>query len=167
VTGNLTYVQARALDPERTGRKYDNPAAVLAPNPRLAFPADPGTTYGGVLVVCEGLPDALIAAQAGYRTVALLGASTPDASVAARLANHAANLDVDLAVVCDPDAAGRHVAAALTGLLAAHAIHPTVITPPDGVDLNNWALTDPTWAATLDRRLAAGPVATIDTGVDL
>ena len=36
--GNLTYVQARYLDPDTAGRKYDNPAAALAPHPRLAFP---------------------------------------------------------------------------------------------------------------------------------
>ena len=107
--GNLTYVQARYLHPDATGRKYDNPAAALAPHPRLAFPAATGQR-AGVLLVCEGIPDALTAAQAGYRSVALLGAHTPDPAVAARLANHATNLGLDVAIVCDPDPAGRHVA---------------------------------------------------------
>ena len=166
VAGRLTYVQARYLQPEATGRKYDNPAAALAPHPRLAFPAATGER-SGVLLVCEGIPDALAATQAGYRTVALLGAHTPDTAVAARLANHATNLDLDLAVVCDPDPAGRHVADRLTELLADHHIHPTVITPPDGCDVNAWALADPGWAQTLDARLGARSAATVDHGVEL
>jgi hypothetical protein len=149
---NLTYVQARYLHPDRTGRKYDNPAPALAPHPRLAFPSTTGTR-GGVSLVCEGLPDALTAAQAGYHAVALLGAHTPDAAVAARLANHAASLGVDIAIACDPDPAGRHVAVTLADLFAPHAIHPRVITPPDGHDLNSWALTDPTWTNLVDELL--------------
>jgi DNA primase len=166
VGGNLTYVQARYLHPEVTGRKYDNPAAALAPHPRLAFPATTGAR-GGVLLVCEGLPDAYTAAQAGYHTVALLGAQTPDASVAARLANHATNLGLDLAIACDPDPAGRHVAATLTDLLDTHRVHPAVITPPDGHDLNAWALSDPAWAETLDGHLPLRPAVGVDHGVEL
>jgi DNA primase len=165
VAGNLTYVQARYLHPEQSGRKYDNPAAALAPNPRLAFPAG-ADGRGGVLLVCEGIPDALTATQAGYRAVALLGANSPDAAVAARLANHAINLGLDIVLVCDPDPAGQHVAASLSGLLARHDIHPDVITPPDGADLNAWALTDPTWTTAVDRHLGAATV-TLDVGVEL
>src|SRR4051794_30310411 len=57
--GNVVYAQARYLDTARTGRKYDNPAATLAPHPRLAYPAASGTDRQGVLLVCEGIPDAL------------------------------------------------------------------------------------------------------------
>jgi len=91
------------------GARVDNPAAALAPHPRLAFPAPTGER-GGVLLVCEGLPDALVASQEGFRAVAILGAQTPDATVAARIANHAANLDLAVAVVHDTDPAGRSLA---------------------------------------------------------
>jgi DNA primase len=166
VAGHLTYVQARYLDPEHAGRKYDNPAAALAPNPRLAFPSG-ADARGEVLLVCEGLPDALTATQAGYRAVALLGANSPDAAVAARLANHAANVGLDVAMVCDPDPAGRQVAATLTGLLVGHDIEPTVIFPPSGTDLNAWALTDPTWTTVLDEHLGAVATVALDAGVEL
>ena len=169
-TGHITYVQARYLNPDQTGRKYDNPAAALAPHPRLAFPATSGQQRDGVLIVCEGIPDALIAAQAGYASVALLGAQTPDEAVAIRIANHATNTDRDIVMVCDPDPAGRHVADTLTAHLANQGIIPTVITPPDGCDLNGWALDNPDWATTLDTSLRHTGHTTdldIDAGIEL
>jgi DNA primase len=166
--GNLAYVQARYLDPDETGRKYDNPAAALAPHPRLAFTRAPAHTEGP-LVVCEGMPDALVAAQAGYRSVGLLGAHTPDEGVAAQLAAHASRSGEGLALVCDPDPAGRRVADTLVPLLSAHAIEPVVVTPPGGLDLNAWALADPTWASVLAGQLGVEPARPADlaVGIDL
>jgi DNA primase len=160
--GNLTYVQARYLDPDTAGRKYDNPAAALAPHPRLAFPITTGETQPGVTLVCEGIPDALTAAQAGFRSVGLLGAQTPDEGVAARLAGHADNTATQLVLVCDPDAAGQRVAESLVPLLAecGHSAH--VVTPPGGFDLNDWANRDAGWAAELRRTLdSPGMVAAV------
>jgi len=144
-TGQLAYVQARYLDVDHAGRKYDNPSAALAPHPRLAFPVNATVDRTGVLVVCEGLPDALTATQAGFQSVALLGAQTPDEGVAARIANHAINTESRIALVCDPDPAGRRVAALLEPLLAEHGQYALVIEPPDGFDLNDWALHDSAW----------------------
>jgi len=143
--GRITYVQARYLDPDATGRKYDNPAAALAPHPRLAFPVTTVQPTTSQLLVCEGIPDALIAAQEGFPAVAILGAQTPDESVAARIAAHATERELAVTLVCDPDAAGRRVAEALCPLLQTHDIEPRVVTPPSGFDLNEWALTDPDW----------------------
>ena len=42
-------------------------------------PVTPGSPRWPLLMVCEGMPDALTAAQAGYRSVGLLGAQAPDA----------------------------------------------------------------------------------------
>ncbi len=168
--GNITYVQARYLAPEMVGRKYDNPAAALAPNPRLGFTVTPGPPRGGPLLVCEGMPDALIAAQAGYTAVGLLGAAAPDDAVAVRLVGHATNTGADgIALVCDPDPAGRHVAGTLTPLLTAHGHPPVVVTPPDGADLNAWALTDPGWVDRLDRQLsgAGRPVERSEVGLSV
>lgn len=144
--GNLTYVQARYLDVEATGRKYDNPSAALAPHPRLGFAVAPNLVRNDTLLVCEGMPDALIAAQGGFHAVGLLGAQTPDETVAARLANHASNIDAHVVLVCDPDAAGRRVAEALAPLLEVQGHLSTVITPPGGLDLNDWATADRCWA---------------------
>jgi DNA primase len=157
--GNLTYVQARYLDPAAAGRKYDNPAAALAPHPRLAFPVAAGERRRDVTLVCEGLPDALIAAQAGFQAVGLLGAQTPDESVAARLASHADNTSTTLVLVCDPDDAGRRVAEALVPLLTAYGHTPRVVVPPDGLDLNDWALSEPRWADAVGGTISAPAVA--------
>jgi DNA primase len=168
-TGNLTYVQARYLDPDTAGRKYDNPSAALAPHPRLGYAVSPVQPRQAPLLVCEGMPDALIAAQAGFQAVGLLGAHTPDDAVAARLANYAANLGVGIALVCDPDPAGRRVAETLRPLLAGHDITPTAVEMPDGMDLNAWALSDPGWVQNLSGQLA-GPVTSIrgaDRGADI
>lgn len=108
-----------------------------------------GTGHAGLLLVCEGMPDALTAAQAGYRAVGLLGAHTPDDTVAARIANHATNRDAALVIIADPDPAGRRLTDTLAPLLAARGHKPAVITPPDGQDLNAWGLATPDWHHTL------------------
>jgi len=151
--GDLVYVQTRYLDVDAAGRKYDNPAAALAPHPRLGFPVAPSLEHNGTLLVCEGMPDALTAAQAGFPSVGLLGAQTPDDSVAARLANHATNTGARLAIVCDPDAAGHRVAAALRPLLTQYGHDAAVIVPPDGHDLNEWAKSTPAWASVVRDQL--------------
>lgn len=144
-SGNLTYVQARYLDPEAAGRKYDNPSAAMAPHPRLAFPITTRVVETSDLLVCEGLPDALTAAQAGFTAVGLLGAHTPDEAVALRIAGHAKNCGLDVTLVCDPDDAGRRMADVLDPLLRSAGITPHVLTPPGGVDLNDWARTNSAW----------------------
>ena len=151
-TGNVTYVQARYLNPDDTGRKYDNPSAALAPHPRLAFPVTTAHAPADILVVCEGLPDALTAAQAGFASVALLGAQTPDESVGSRVALFAEQRGLAVTLVCDPDPAGRHVAEMLTPLLAKRGVEPNVVVAPGGLDLNEWALNDPTWIDQLASR---------------
>jgi len=158
--GHVVYVQARYLDPDSTGRKYDNPSSAIAPHPRLAYPTSRGER-AGVLLVCEGLPDALTASQAGYRSVALLGAHAPDASVASRLANYAANHDLDIAIAADPDSAGRRLTATITELLGRQQVDACSITPPDGLDLNAWALADSNWHHSIDHHLGSAPTLAI------
>ncbi len=152
--GNVTYVQARYLDPSATGRKYDNPSATLAPHPRLSFPA-PGGERSGVLLVCEGIPDALIAAQAGFTSVALLGAQTPDDRVAMRIAHHADDRGLEVVIVADPDSAGRQLSSVLADHLASHGVDAVSISPPGGLDVNAWALADPDWHHLLDDQFAS------------
>jgi DNA primase len=148
--GNVTYVQARYLDTDAVGRKYDNPSAQLAPHPRLAFAARTGQR-SDLLVVCEGIPDALIASQAGYAAVGLLGAHAPDEAVAMQLAAHATDQGLDVALVRDPDDEGARVAQVLVPLLEREGVTPIVAVPPGGADLNDWALIDPDWGVVLDR----------------
>ncbi len=133
------YLQARYLRPRN--RKYENPASRLVgmsvrlADTRLARPrVDPG-----VLVVCEGIPDALSAAQAGYRSVAVLGAGLPDEALSAALAERAGT--GRLLVAFDGDEAGRvggeRVVALVTkqGLAGRTAL---LKIPPAWGDLNGW-----------------------------
>ncbi|GMU79345.1 MAG: hypothetical protein AMXMBFR46_21370 [Acidimicrobiia bacterium] len=140
----LRYVQARYLHPAGSD-KYDNPAATLGSNPRLAWTRTTGLTQAGVLVVCEGIPDALTAAQAGYTSVAILGSQSPDHAVAARLAIHTEQHDQRVVAVIDADPAGRTWGTRLGELLAEHDTALTVVEPPAGLDLNAWSLHDTTW----------------------
>ncbi|MDO8392458.1 MAG: toprim domain-containing protein [Actinomycetota bacterium] len=159
-SGRVVYVQARYLDPDVTGRKYDNPSAALAPHPRLAYPA-PNGERGEVLLVCEGLPDALIASQMGFRAVALLGAQTPDQSVASRLANFASEHGLAIAIAADSDPAGHRLTATLTELLRQRNVDAVSVTPPEGLDLNAWALVDPSWHDWIDRAIHPTPTVEI------
>jgi DNA primase len=140
--GRAVYLQARYLHPP-SGRKYDNPAARLAgPSPRLAdvrlsrSPVAPES-----VLICEGLPDALVAAQAGHRATALLGAGLPDDRVATALVQRFGA--ERLVVALDADARGRAGAARLVELLDAAGAGGRVAVaavPPAWGDLNGWHL---------------------------
>ena len=144
-TGQIRYLQTRYLEPG-TGPKYDNPAAALGSNPRLAWTHTAHSPRPGVLLVCEGIPDALTAAEAGYAAVGVLGSQAPDQSVAARLASHAERHELAIVAVIDNDPAGRSWGQRLGDLLTDHGHHLTVVQPPEqGLDLNAWALADRDW----------------------
>lgn len=144
--GQIRYLQTRYLDPDPpTIPKYDNPASSLGSNPRLAWTQPTQPPEPGVLVCCEGIPDALIAAQAGYRAVGVLGSQASDGTVAARLATHAARHDLALVAIPDADPAGRAWASRLQDLLDSHHQDLVVIDPPAGHDLTSWAANHPNW----------------------
>jgi hypothetical protein len=173
-SGAVRYVQARYLDPVGSA-KYDNPAGALGSNPRLAWARTPhGEPRPGVLMICEGIPDALTAARAGYDAVGVLGSQAPDERVGAQLARHADDQRRRLVAVIDADPAGRAWGRRLTDLLAARGHELEVVEPPDGLDLNSWALRDPTTATaavlgharSAARTLRPQPSA-LDAGVDV
>jgi DNA primase len=150
--GRIQYLQARYLDPG-DGPKYDNPAAALGSNPRLAWTRAIGFAKPEVLVVCEGIPDALTAAQAGLRSAAVLGSQAPDHSVATRLSASAEQHDLSLVAVVDNDAAGIAWGERLSGLLGDAGQELQVIVPPTAdTDLNSWASQDREWHRHLDGR---------------
>ena len=138
--GQAVYLQARYLRPN--GRKYDNPSADLVPaSPRLGEVrlASPACAQD-LMLICEGIPDALIAAQAGYRAVAILGAGLPDARLATQLA--ARHPEGHLLVAFDADHRGHAGSERLTELLTEAGAGNRVATlavPPTFGDLNGWA----------------------------
>ena len=135
------YLQARYLDVKRAGRKYDNPADRLTPNPRVALVRTPrasATARGVALVVCEGLPDALTIAGVGHAAAAVLGAGLPDEAVARRVEQLARGRPIVLAF--DNDPAGRHGSHQLQRLVSSRdASVVRVLGLPDGTDVNDWA----------------------------
>ena len=130
---------------QSVGQAGRQPAAGLDPTRRAAT--------DGVLVVCEGTADALIAAQAGIAAVGVLGAAYPDRRVAdgivAGCRQHP-GLDSAEVVVCfDDDPAGATGSARLVELLAERGISASERRPPDGLDLTTWSAVDPRWTDTL------------------
>lgn len=137
--GEITYVQTRYLKPG-TGPKYDNPAASLATNPRLAWMNRATEVSENVLLICEGLPDGLSASGAGFEAVALLGAQSCSNWVLDRLAG---SLRPGQRAVCVPDndAAGQSWANAVLENLRRTGVNATSISPPAAHrDLNAWLL---------------------------
>ena len=148
--GRLAYFQARIIDPPEGRCKYDNPARRWATNPRLAWTrTSAGTTERPeVLVVAEGIPDALVAAQLGIRSVAVMGSTYPDERLAREVADVADGVGVtDIAVCFDADSSGRSGSARLAELIEkCSAADVREVCPPDGLDLTDWAAGDPSLA---------------------
>lgn len=147
--GNVTYFQARFMKRDDKRPKYDNPARSLANNPRLAWTQPVGSpAKGGPLIVAEGIPDALIAAGAGMRSVGVLGSTVPSQQVADLLAQAArprAGRDPSVVLCFDADQAGRAGAARLAALLERRGIFAANVEPPADLDLTDWASADAEW----------------------
>ncbi len=160
--GRVVYLQARYLEPPPGRGKYDNPSAQLAANPRLTWTRPVGARRRqGLLVVCEGAADALVAAQAGLRAVGILGATYPDhrladTLLAAQRADPALR-DARVVICFDADDPGRRGAAQLTSLLNPRGVSPVVVEPPDGLDLTGWAAEAPRWTTSLPHAVDAPP----------
>lgn len=160
--GRAVYLQARYLQPR--DRKYDNPAGSLVPvSPRLGEVRLPGpATRADVALVCEGIPDALTAAQAGWRSVAVLGAGLPDERVARAISERFPT--ETLVIAFDADHRGHAGAKHLGRLLdrADAGARTVMLDLPDGAgDINAWAIaTGDRFQVDLDEAVTAatGPV---------
>ncbi len=156
--GAIRYVQTRYLEPDPEAPRYINPAGRLGTNPRLAWTVPVGDPQPNVLVVCEGIPDALTAAQSGFASVGVLGAQYPDHNVANRLATYAQQRDLTITAVIDADDAGRSWGQRLGDLVADAGVSLDIVEPPgEGLDLNDWALSDPEWSRWLSLAEATVP----------
>lgn len=129
--GEVVYAQVRVPHPRPDRPRYLNPTADLASNPRLARFRPPKVEHSEVIVT-EGAIDALSAASAGYRAVAVLSAGYPDRSVAHALSR----LPHPLVIAFDPDDAGRQGADRLAHLLEAE------LRPPALLDLGHGDVND-------------------------
>ncbi|MGH9223263.1 MAG: toprim domain-containing protein [Acidimicrobiales bacterium] len=139
--GRAAYLQARYLRPRF--HKYDNPSSSLAgPSPRVAEMRLPDSARDdGVVLVTEGIPDGLTAAQAGYRAVAVLGAGLPDERVVSELTRRFPT--ERLVIAFDADDRGRAGASTLAELLGARGLGDRVgvlQVPEAWGDLNGWQM---------------------------
>lgn len=141
-TGQAIYLQVRYLSPRVVaGRKYDQPTAELAPNPRLATMRHPAPTRPGLVALCEGFPDALTAAQAGSPAIAILGVAHAGGQHVGELARRvkAKYADEAFAVCFDADGPAKLPANRLADRLARTGAPVARIVPPEGCkDLNDW-----------------------------
>lgn len=147
--GSILYFQARLIDPPAGRDKYDNPARHWASNPRLGWvhPAR-RSPANGVLVVTEGIADALVAADSGLRAVGILGSTYPDRRIAEHINEVVTGQNrFDRVVVCfDADTAGRSGARRLVEALTIHtSLDVALVEPPNGMDLTQWAASSPDW----------------------
>jgi DNA primase len=152
VEGQACYVQLRVLGAGRDFPKYLGTAAELAPNPRLGF-FQPARHFDfpferRELVVTEGIVDALSAAAAGYRAVAVLSASYADPAAVVALTRQPGQL----VVAFDPDPAGRAGAERLVRFLSAHNRRPGVMALANG-DLNDHLVRSQDWPVELAARV--------------
>jgi DNA primase len=147
VDTHAVYAQLRVSHPRPDGPRYLNPTATLAPNPRLAD-FQPTEQRHREVIVTEGAIDALSAAAAGYRSVAILSAAYPDQAVALQLSR----LPHQLVIAFDHDDAGRAAAERLTELLAAHQRHPVNLALP-AADLNDALVQSSNWVQEFEQRV--------------
>jgi hypothetical protein len=152
--GRAIYYQLRYLDPARAGRKYDQPLAEIAPNPRVVSLVAAGPSPPGFLTVCEGYPDGLTAAHTDVDTAAVLGVghASPDGAdqLAAALLERYPNtgfaicFDADERTRPDKAATGRIAANRLAVRLAVRGALVARISPaPPHKDLNDWWRAEP------------------------
>jgi len=110
------FCTVRYLDESAAGRRYDNAARTLAPNPKVAIIRPVDDLHRDSVVVTEGIVDALTAARHGYIAAAVLGAAN-----AGRRASDTIDRvhgDRRILIAFDGDPAGRAAARRLVGTLA-------------------------------------------------
>lgn len=134
IDGRIVYAQARYLHPDVGQLKYDNPAGRLGPNPRVGWIVNPTGRSTSVLVVCEGVIDALSTTGAGYASVALLSATYADQQVARSISSEAGGRKLLLGL--DNDEAGRTASQLLASAFEAFDCHHGILQIPTGHDLN-------------------------------
>ena len=93
-----SYVQVRHLHPGAPS-KYSNPTPAHGSKPAVTFTR---TTADGPLLVGEGVPDALVAARAGFRAAAIIDAASISPATIDQLAEAAGSTGIVLALDNDP-----------------------------------------------------------------
>ena len=135
IDGRIVYAQARYLHPSGGQAKYDNPARRLGTNPRIGWVVSPSARSTSVLIVCEGLIDALSTTGAGLPSVALLSATYANQHLARSISDQAGDRKVLLGL--DNDEGGRKASLLLDDAFDAINCRHEIVAMPAGHDLNS------------------------------
>lgn len=129
---DVVYAQIRLIVAEEDRDRWVNPTQRLATNPRVGLIHPVSDSHPGIVIVTEGVTDALSVAAAGYTAAAVLGTKHVNNPVTAAIL---ARLPGRLVLAFDPDGAGRNATAVLPQHLAARG-RPSTILELDSGDLN-------------------------------
>ena len=127
LTGRAAYMQARAIDPDAKPKELSLAGHIPLPYNARVLDGEPGQIY-----LCEGVIDTLTLIEQGFPAVGAPGAANFKASWAPLFRNKTVH------VAFDPDAPGESGAARAIERLRAMEIEARRLTPPPGLDLNDW-----------------------------
>jgi DNA primase len=131
--GRPVYLQARAIEADAAGLKGPAPKELSMSGP-IPLPYNCRLLDGepGQIYLCEGVIDTLTLIEQGFPAVGIPGASNFKPAWADLFRNKSVH------VAFDPDAPGESGAAKAIERLQAHGIEARRLTPPAGMDLNDW-----------------------------
>ncbi len=126
-TGRAVYLQARAIDPEAKPKELSLAGHIPLPYNSRLLDGEPGQIY-----LCEGVIDTLTLLEQGFPAVGVPGAANFKAAWGPLFRNKSVH------VAFDPDAPGETGAAKAIERLQAAGIEARRLSPPAGMDLNDW-----------------------------
>ena len=125
--GRPVYMQARAIEADAKPKELSMAGPIPIPYNSRLLNGEPGQIY-----LCEGVIDTLTLLEQGFPAVGVPGAANFKPAWAALFRNKSVH------VAFDPDAPGESGAAKAIEKLQAHGIEARRLTPPKGMDLNDW-----------------------------
>lgn len=125
--GRPVYMQARAIEADAKPKELSMSGAIPIPYNSRLLNGEPGQIY-----LCEGVIDTLTLLEQGFPAVGVPGAANFKPAWAALFRHKTVH------VAFDPDAPGESGAAKAIEKLQAQGIEARRLTPPTGMDLNDW-----------------------------
>ena len=125
--GRPVYMQARAIDADAKPKELSMSGPIPIPYNIRLLNGEPGQIY-----LCEGVIDTLTLLEQGFPSVGIPGAANFKPAWAALFRNKSVH------VAFDPDGPGESGAAKTIERLQAAGIEARRLTPPTGMDLNDW-----------------------------
>lgn len=125
--GRPIYMQARAIDADSKPKELSMSGPIPIPYNIRLLNGEPGQIY-----LCEGVIDTLTLLEQGFPSVGIPGAANFKPAWAALFRNKSVH------VAFDPDGPGESGAARTIERLQAAGIEARRLTPPTGMDLNDW-----------------------------